>query len=247
MAQNIYQKPIYLNSVNHKFVKVAPVRNYKFARESNSALIVGNDFQEAAKCFPVVFTKDPEGAIVPVAILGLKNNENLFVDENGSWRAGTYVPAYFRRYPFILAKSADQDGRFSVCVDSGYEGFGSEEGMQLFDGEGNQTEEFKKTVELLRVYQAQFDNTKNLIKILEEYQLFKEVAANITLPAGEKIGLGGLLMVNEEAMLKMEDEKALRLFRSGYLTLVYAHLSSLTNFRSLMAIANVKRGTLLTK
>ena len=92
MAKNIYQNPIFLNSVTHKSVKVAPVGNYKFARELNSVLIVGQEFLEAAKFFPVVFTKGEGGEVVPVAILGLRNNENLFVEKDGKWREGAYIP-----------------------------------------------------------------------------------------------------------------------------------------------------------
>ncbi len=243
MAQNIYQKPIFLNSVHHKLVKVAPVSNYKFARELNSVLVVGQEFLEAAKYFPLVFTKEQDGSVIPVAILGLRNNENLFIEEDGKWRLGIYIPIYFRRYPFILASNKSQDGAFTVCVDSTYEGFDSKDGLQLFDEGGNQTEEFKKTVELLRNYQSQFESTKNMLKILEEYKLFKEVSANITLPAGEKIGLGGLTMVDEEAMFKLEDEKIIKLFRLGYFSLIYAHLYSLSNFRSLMMMADKKEGS----
>lgn len=238
MAENIYQKPIYLNAVNHKSVKVASPTNYSFARESNSALVVTQDFQEATKCFPIVFTKDQEGAIIAVAVLGLRGKENLFVDEDGNWREGVYVPAYFRRYPFILAKGGTENNLLTVCVDSAYEGFGSTEGMELFDAEGNQTEDLKKMVELLRTYQAQFEATKTMARLLMEYGLFKEVTASITLAAGEKIGLGGLMMVDEEAMLKLEDEKILKLVRPGYLALIYAHLYSLSNFRVLMAITD---------
>jgi len=240
MAQNIYQKPTFINSVAHKFVKVAPVGDYKFALGLNSTLVVGPEFLEAAKYYPLVFTKDAEGGIVPVAVLGLRSEENLFVKEDGKWQEGAYIPAYFRRYPFILSANPAQGGAFAVCVDSGYAGFGSENGMPLFDEEGNQTEAFKKTVEFLRQFQMQYENTKRLIGILEEYKLFKEVSANMTLPAGEKIGLGGLMTVDEEALLKLEDDKILTLFRGGYFAWIYAHLYSLSNFRALMAIANKK-------
>jgi hypothetical protein len=237
-AQNIYQNPIFLNAVTHKSVTVASVVNYQFARKLNSILIVGQEFLEAAKFFPVVFTKGEGGEIVPVAIIGLRNDQNLFVDKEGKWREGAYIPAYFRRYPFILASNVGQDGSFAVCVDSQYEGFGSKKGMRLFDDEGNQTDEFKRTIEFLRNYQRQFENTKNLVRILEEYSLFKNVSANITMPAGEKIGFSGLLMVDEDAMFKLDDEKIAHLFRLGYLAWIYAHLYSLSNFKSLMAMAD---------
>jgi hypothetical protein len=242
VAQSIYRNPIFLNSVAHKSLRVAPVGNYRFAGALNSVLIVGQEFLEAAKLYPLVFTKGETGEIVPVAMLGLRNEENLFVGKDGNWREGTYIPAYVRRYPFILASNVGQDGSFAVCVDSHYEGFGSEKGMPLFDERGGETPEFRKIIEFLRNFQNQYENTRDLVKLLEEYRLFKEISANITLPAGEKIGVGGLMMVDEEAMFKLDDERIIHLFRVGYLAWIYAHLYSLSNFRSLMALADRRKG-----
>jgi len=235
--QGIYKNPIFLNSVTHKSVKVAPVTEYKFAGQLNSVVIVGQEFLEAAKFYPVVFTKGQNDEIIPVALLGLRNSENLFVDDKGKWREGSYIPAFFRRYPFILASNVGQDGSFAVCVDSSYEGFGKKKGITLFDDEGNQTDEFKRVVDFLRTYQTQFENTKELVKMLQEYELFRDVSANITMPEGEKLGYAGLMMVDEVKMLQLEDDKILNLVRSGYLAWIYAHLYSLSNFRSLMNIA----------
>ncbi len=235
--QGIYKNPIFLNSVTHKSVKVAPVTEYKFAGQLNSVVIVGQEFLEAAKFYPVVFTKGQNDEIIPVALLGLRNSENLFIDDKGKWREGSYIPAFFRRYPFILASNVGQDGSFAVCVDSSYEGFGKKKGITLFDDEGNQTDEFKRVVDFLRNYQAQFESTKELVKALREYELFRDVSANITMPAGEKLGFAGLMMVDEVKMLQLEDDKILNLVRSGYLAWIYAHLYSLSNFRSLMNIA----------
>lgn len=238
MAQEgIYKNPIFLNSVTHKSVKIAPVTSYNYAKGLNSVVVVGQEFLEAAKFFPVVFTKTKDGEIIPVALLGLRNKENLFIDSEGKWKEGVYVPAFFRRYPFILASNVGQDGSFAVCVDSSYEGFGKSEGMALFDSKGNQTDEFKRVVEFLKTYQAQHQATNEMIKLLKEYELFRDVSANITLPKGEKLGFGGLMMVDENKMLALEDESALELFRKGYLSWIYAHLYSLSNFRPLMNLA----------
>lgn len=240
--QGMYKNPIFLNSVTHRSVKVAPVTNYAFAKSMNSVILVGQEFLEAAKHYPVVFTRTQEEQIVPVALLGLRNEENLFVDEDGNWKEGAYIPAFFRRYPYILASNVGEDGSFAVCVDSSYEGFGKKKGMTLFDKDGNQTDEFKGVIAFLTNYQNQHQVTGELIKLLEEYGLFKDVSANITLPAGEKIGFGRLMMVDEDAMLKLEDEKILNLVRSGFLAWIYAHLYSLSNFRSLMNLESRKGG-----
>jgi len=240
MAENIYQKPVFINSVAHKSIKVAPVTNFGFAKELNSVLTLGQEFLEAAKFFPVVFTKTASGDIIPVSILGLRNDENLFVDGKGNWKDGAYVPAFFRRYPFILANHVGQDGSFAVCVDSGYEGYGKKSGMSLFDDKGEQTAEFMRVIDFLRNYQTQFEVTKNLVRLLTEYNLFKDFSANITLPAGEKLGFAGLLMVDEEKIFGLEDDQILNLVRIGYMAWIYAHLYSLSNFRSLMTMAEKK-------
>ena len=241
MAQEgMYKNPIFLNSVTHKSVKIAPVTNYKYAKNLNSVVVVGQEFLEAAKFYPVVFTKTKEGEIIPVALLGLRNSENLFLDEDGKWKEGAYVPAFFRRYPFILASNVGQDGSFAVCVDSAYEGFGEKKGMSLFDDKGNQTKEFKQVVDFLKNFQAQHSATVELVKSLKEMELFRDVSANITLPKGEKLGFAGLMMVDETKMMALGDEQALELFRKGYLSWIYAHLYSLSNFRPLMNLAAKK-------
>jgi len=234
--QGIYKNPIFLNSVTHKSVKVAPISGYQFAQDLNSVVIAGQEFLESAKFYPIVFTKAQDD-IIPVALLGLRNNENLFVDDKGSWKEGAYIPAFFRRYPFILASNVGQDGSFAVCVDSAYEGFGKKEGMPLFNDDGEMTNEFNRVIEFLKNYQAQHENTREMISLLDEYKLFKDVSANITLPAGEKLGFARLMMVDEMALLNLDDENVLNLFRKGYLAWIYAHLYSLSNFRPLMAMA----------
>ncbi|MEW5735936.1 MAG: SapC family protein [Thermodesulfobacteriota bacterium] len=235
--QGIYRNPIFLNSVTHRSVKVAPLTNFSFAAKLNSVVIVGQEFLEAAKFFPVVFTKAANGEVIPMAILGLRNEENLYVDADGNWKEGTYVPAFFRRYPFILASDVGQDGAFAVCVDSAYDGFGKSEGMALFDDKGKQTKEFSRVIEFLRLFQVQHMQAKEMVKLLEEYKLLKDISANITLSEGEKIGFSKLLMVDEQAISNLEDAKIVNLVRTGYLAWIYAHLYSLSNFRPLMALA----------
>ncbi len=242
MTQEIYKNPIFINSVVHKSVRVAPVTRYQFASNLNSVLTVGQEFLEAAKFFPVVFSRNESGQMVPVSILGLRTGENIFVAKDGVWREGAYVPAFFRRYPFILASNIGPDSSFAVCVDSSYEGFGDKNGMLLFDRDGNQTQEFKKVIEFLQNYQLQFEKTKAFMSLIEGYGLFKEVTANITMPTGAKIGFAGLLMIDEEALLELADDRVLHLFREGYLTWIYAHLYSLSNFRSLMAMTDSQEG-----
>ncbi len=231
----MYQKPVVLNSEAHRNIKLAPVTSYAFGANMNAVILAGQEILEAAKDYPVVFAKTESGETSLLAILGIRNGQNLFVDENGKWEEDRYIPAFFRRYPFIVTElPGAAEGQLSVCVDSGYEGYDAPAGMQLFDDQGNQTEDMKRAVQFLTDFQNQHQRTRAMIKLLQEYNLFKDVSANITLPDGEKIGFGNLMMVDEEAMLKLDDEKIVALVRSGGLAWIYAHLVSISNFRDLM-------------
>ena len=234
MADSIYKNPIALNQAAHKSLKVSRIKNFKFAKDLNSVLVSGNEFKESAKHFPIVFVRDKnKDEIMPLAILGLRQEGNLFVNNEGMWHEGAYTPAFFRRYPFILADDQSEEGAYAVSIDSDYEGFDSEDGLALFDDEGKTTPELDKIIEFLKAYQSNFFMTQEFIKKLDGLGLFKEFSADITMPAGEKLGFAGLLMVDEKALLQLEDEKALELYRQGFLAWVYAHLYSLTNFRHL--------------
>ena len=241
MAQEgIYKNPVVLNSDTHKNVKIAKVTNYSFAQELNSMLLTGHEFVSASKHYPIVFISGKNDDIVPVAILSLREKGNLFVNGSGKWSEGAYIPGFLRRYPFVLAESDASGQNFAVTADSTYEGFDAEEGVSLFDEEGAPSDELNKIVEFLKQYQLQNLQTQEMIKKLIEYNLLKDFAADVTLPFGEKIGFRGMKMVDEKALLELDDEKALDLFRRGFLGWIYGHLYSLANFRVLAALETKK-------
>mgnify|MGYP002144979420 CR=1 FL=1 len=62
------------------------------------------EFANAALSFPIIFVGDEK---TPVAALGLNAGENLFIDAEGAYDTGVYIPAYIRRYPFVFSRSDD--------------------------------------------------------------------------------------------------------------------------------------------
>lgn len=72
--------------------------------------------------------------LMPIALLGLKEGHNSYLDESNTWQANTYIPGFVRRYPFVLAQ--DDAANFSVCFDAAYNGWNEEEGRELFTAKG---------------------------------------------------------------------------------------------------------------
>jgi hypothetical protein len=166
----------------------------------------------------------------PMALLGLRQNENLFVDADGQWAANTYVPAFVRRYPFVLAeKPAGEEGDdFTVFLDEAYEGFGSDEGERLFKEDGTDSEMLKNAVNFLGEFQQHVGRTQWFMEQVRKHDLLEP--RNIRLEKdGKAINLNGLYVVSEEKLRKLDAKTAQEFLQEGVFGWIYAHLLSLSN------------------
>lgn len=223
-----YTKPIVINSVTHRDVKLAPSKNYAFACSLNSSILVGTELMEAAKSYPTVFINLGQDSIMPVAILGWENN--LFVNEQGDWQEGAYIPAFVRRYPFILAEGVTKDGSLAVCVDAACSGYDAEKGERMFDDEGNKTKFLENALKFIESYQSQYALTRVFVNFLKEHDLFRSIDANIKLADGKQFTMRNLLVIDEEKLKNLADEHLLLLVKRGFMAWIYAHMFSVSNF-----------------
>jgi hypothetical protein len=232
-----YEKPVLLDREKHRGRRVRTSSSFGFARHANSLYLAGVEFNEACKEYAIVFTRAGNGRIVPVAMLGLRAGENLFVDEQDRW-SGRYVPAFVRRYPFVLAELPGQS--LAVCIDEAYAGLNDSHGEALFDAEGRDTPFLRNALEFLAQYQREYLRTEGFCQRLEQAGLFKEMNARADLVDGRSFTVGSLLVVDEKKLLALPDATALSLFRSGELHLVALHLLSLSNMQALVDRISVR-------
>ena len=97
----IYQDLVLLNSERHRDWSVKIGTDFSFARDVSSVPLTAVEFRNAALDYPIVFA-DADDEVVPVAVMGVKAEENLYIDAEGNLDA-TYVPAFLRRYPFVFS------------------------------------------------------------------------------------------------------------------------------------------------
>lgn len=226
-----YEKPVLLDRERHRQRRVRTSSSFAFARNANSVTLAGVEFNEACKEYAIVFTRDAAGTAVPVVMLGLRSRENLFVGEDGSWDA-RYVPAFVRRYPFVLADLPGQ--QLGVCMDEAYGGFSEDEGEPLFDAQGQDTPFLRNAVEFLTQYQQEVLRTRAFCQRLERSGLLREMNAKADLVDGRSFTVGGLWVVDEAKLMAVPDALALSMFRAGELHLVSMHLASLSNMKRLV-------------
>jgi hypothetical protein len=224
-----YRKPVLLNREKHRQRRVKPSAGFGFARQSVSLPLAGAEFTEACKDYAIVFARQG-GKVVPLALLGLRDGENLFVDGQDRWTAA-YVPAFVRRYPFVLAELGEQMG---ACVDEGFEGIDDPAGEPLFDEQGNNTPFLQNALDFLQRYQQEHLRTQQFCQRLEDAGLLTEMSARADLLDGSTFTVAGLMVVDEKKLAALPDDVALWLFRSGEMHLVSMHLLSLSNLHRLV-------------
>lgn len=232
MSMIFYERALALNRERHQQLKIQLKANhFSFARKTNSVLIAGSELAEAARDYPLVFIGSEEGVFTLAALVGLNDKENILVDAEGRWEANTYIPAFIRRYPFVLAGS-DNSEALTVCVDEAYSGIGVEQGEPLFNADGSETTYLKGVIEFLVRFHGEMKRTNAFAAKVNEMGLL--VPKVVTFERdGVKKTLEGAWVVDEVALNALSDDKLLELVKTGYLGWVYAHLMSLGNLQRL--------------
>lgn len=223
----IYEKVEPVTNQRHREWSIKKSPDCTFAKHVNAVPLTAVEFGPAAAEYAIVFT-GPAGAYMPTVILGLRDRQNLYLNEDGSWRA-KYVPAFIRRYPFVFA--SDEGGkRFTLCVDEAFSGCNQAGlGERLFDAEGARTQYLDGVLNFLQQYQGQFQLTQALCKKLHELDLLEPMQAQIALATGDKVTLAGFMAVNRDRLKKLSAEKLAELVHRDELELIYLHLQSIRN------------------
>lgn len=228
----LYQRAVPLNRFAHQELRIKEDGDYGFARKCQAAILAATELSAAIKEFPVVFASDKE-KYFPVALLGIEQNQNLFVDAENHWTA-RYIPAFIRRYPFILAQDGEKDGPLTVWIDEAAECFNRQAGEPLFLGEKNSAL-LNNKLQFLEDFHAQLDATAAQVKQLVDAGLISEKTAHFSLPGGRVFSLDGFLTIDTAKLPQLSQEAVFSLYQTGALSLAFLHLSSLDNLDHLLA------------
>lgn len=223
----IYERAVPVNPGRHRDLAIKSGADYGFAKNVNAVPLMAVEFDRACTEYAIVFAGEGN-AMMPMALLGVRDNENLYIDEKGAWNA-KYIPAFVRRYPFVF--SSTDGANFTLCIDEEFQGVNKRGlGERLFDAEGQRTIYLQRVLSFLQAYQAQFEATRAFTQRLVELDLLEAMQAQFTVPAGRRITLGGFMSVSQTRLRALPGDTLARLAKSGDLDLIYAHLHSQRNF-----------------
>lgn len=231
----IYEDVVAVNRQTHRDVSVKRTTSFAFARGINTVPIVDAEFARVALEMPVVFARTETG-LISLALLGTAEGHNAYVDGDNQW-TGRYVPAFFRRYPFVFAAESDGE-RMTLCVDETFEGLNiNNVGERMFDSEGSETTYLGQVLGFMEEYQATFNRTQAFCDRIEQLGLLEEARIDYRLSDGKTGGVTGFLRVSNEKLRALDDQQIAELFRIGDLDLIQLHMLSLLNAENLVAKA----------
>jgi hypothetical protein len=205
-------------------------------RESNAIPVTISEIPRAARDYPIVFASTNQGqSYGVVALLGLRSNENLFVDASGKWREGVYLPAYLRRHPFCMA-TVSRDGKLSderiVCVERAM--LDEQNGLPLERQDGQKLSWWNERLHLLQEYEADLIRTTQICDVLKKFDLLRPFGAQAISADGEVMNLAGMYRVEEALLEKLKADELRMLVRKGIMGRLYAHMISLDNMGRLL-------------
>ncbi len=223
-----------LDKIRHSGLSLPATQNYSWSASLNAVQLHAQEMGKAALSHPVAFTRlSSAGAFVPVAVLGLREGQNLCVDSEGQWLKGSYIPAYIRCHPFCIARTKKANGtsRGLVCVDESVLVKGAPE---LFDAAGNATAAWQPVQALLDAAESAVPQTEAFARRLAALGLFEPFEALVMPKNGEQLRLKGLWRVNETRLATLPASVLRTLIKQGELRAIHAHILSLEHFARLM-------------
>jgi hypothetical protein len=227
------QKLELLSNKLHKNLKIIVNNNFSHLSHMHVAPITIDEFSDCSADLPLVFMKKPldDSKYIPVALLGLKKEENLVI-ENGLWKRN-FLPAAFSHYPLSLTPHPDYIEKFIIRIDLGSKLVSESEGQALFNSDGTDTQFLNLSKNALSEYYRHVLISEEFMKTIKQLRLLE--AGNFTVTTKKETrNVSGIYIINEKKLNQLSEEKFSSLRKKGYLMPIYAHLLSLKQTQRLV-------------
>ena len=237
-AQNLplfYNDLVPLSSNEHADWKAKPADGATFLSNQHAVPLTIDEFIQAGRFFPIVFSVGDNP--VPLALMGLNEGVNVFVDEDGKFKNQAYVPAYVRRYPFMLARLQPDSEELSLCFDPTSGVIGPfEDGEPLFK-DGQPTEPVTEILSFCEQFEQAGMRTGQFMEDLAKLDILMDGEVAIQQQGVEQpFVYRGFRMVDEAKLRELRGDQIRKIAQNGMLPLLYAHLFSMQLMRDVFAM-----------
>ena len=229
-AAFLYETITPLFSGLHKNWGLEKSGDFSFVAQNDSILITAEEFADAQAHYMIAFNIKGDG--LPFVVTGIPSLGNQYVGNEGQWKEGCYVPAFVRRYPFMLAKINEDKDELSLCFDKNSSLIKDGGSQALFD-QDKPTEVTNNILKFCESYEAATEKTLIFVKELQELDLLIVSNIQAQVPGQDPIVLDGFKVISEDKLKKLSKDQCSGLVKSGAMGLIYAHFFSLKNVEKL--------------
>lgn len=227
-----YKNPQPLSVEEHGGLGVKQIQQpFAFLREAHAVPVTVTEFGVSAASYPVIFVGDDR---TPVVVMGIRQGQNLYVDNNGQVLEDHYIPAFVRRYPFVFAADETSD-RLLLCVDRAAPMVSNQPDVAFFEN-GQASKFTNDAIEFCKEFERQRRATIDFVAMLRDMDLFEQKTVTFQPrdeqgnEAGPPQKIADYWAISEERLNALPDEKYVELRNNGALGACYAHLVSLLNW-----------------
>ncbi|MFN7055306.1 SapC family protein [Hyphomonas sp.] len=227
-----YKNPQPLSVEEHGGLGVKQIAQpFAFLREAHAVPVTVTEFGVCAASYPVIFVGDDR---TPVVVMGVRQGQNLYVDDNGFVLEDHYVPAFVRRYPFVFAADDGSD-RLLLCVDRAAPMVSNQPDVAFFEN-GQPSQFTTDAIEFCKEFERQRRATVDFVNMIRGMDLFEQKSVTFQPrdeqgnEAGPPQKIADYWAISEERLNTLSEEKYIELRNNGALGACYAHLVSLLNW-----------------
>lgn len=229
---------VLLNNIDHKDLRIDIAHAAALGDAVMSAPTFPAEFRNVQAHYPIVFRKSGDAGFQPVALFGLHEGSNLFLDGD-RWDA-TYLPLAMERRPFLIGASGDE---LLVHVDLDDPRIRTDAGEALFREHGGTTDYLDRIQSVLLALHEGLEETPVFVEALLRYGLLESFVLDIRLDDGSQCRLAGFHAIDEDRLRALDGSALEQLHQSGHLEPIYMAIASLSHLRDLIERMNRANGS----
>jgi hypothetical protein len=222
-----------LDAAAHARLRLDRGAGYGFSAAADYVPLGLEEIEPAGLFYPILFTSGEQP--IPVALLGVRNGQNLFVDHAGAWMPQAYIPAYVRAFPFLFVEDAAKGARY-VAVEADAACLSEERGLPLFQDD-QPTLTLTEAVSLSENLRLSLRHAADLGTALRDAGVLEHRDATINFTAGETARIGGFMTIDRQKLDAVPDQVFLTWRQRGWLPAIYAHMASAGNWQAIIDLA----------
>ena len=228
-------RPLFFNDLvaldteqHRRLALPAERKHFGFAKGAHLLPLTVAEVGLALKHYPLVFVAEGE-TFALVALTGLPGQSNRFIDAQGEWTPGVYIPAYVRGYPFIALRPSDK-AEPVLAFDPSAADFKTRGGQALLGADGQPSEQLKGIAAFHAEYRQLAERTAVITQAIKAADVLEEGSLNLQPNnGGEAQQIGGFLVISEQKLKALSADALKKLMEAD------AQLFSMGNLGNLLA------------